>query len=62
MDVIGHAADGDRAGIVLFEDSAEILVELRLDLRKDQRLALVGAVDEMKEDARQGLCHDLLQI
>ena len=58
MYVIFVAIDDERGRIVAFEDRRQIRVQFRFNLRRQPRLAVFGAEDQMHQDRRKGLRHE----
>ena len=58
MHMVCHAADSERLAIGIAGDRGEIRVELGPDGGFDQRLAILGAENDVENDEAQRLWHD----
>jgi hypothetical protein len=50
--------DDERGRITALEDRRQISVQFRFNLRRQPRLAVFGAEDQMHQDRRKGLRHE----
>jgi hypothetical protein len=57
MHMVRDAANGERFDVVLARDAADVGPETYLQVRRDERAALLGAEDAVKQAADEGMGH-----
>src|SRR5262249_14417106 len=58
VEVVFGAVDGQRRAIQRAKNGREVWVQFGFNFRPDERLAVLGAKNQMDENTRQGLWHE----